>query len=150
MSKYVNRAMIVTCLAALISIPLAAQTVKSSGVKGSASTKDPNIKSNSLSNTPGKTVVPPASKGGPAAKGNACVLHIDNSTGYIVEFYFNGVAQGAMSPYADYTTSITPGGAQLYGTATFTNGTVLTFGPQVYACNATLGPDNVFTWTLTP
>jgi hypothetical protein len=142
--------MIVTCLAALISIPLAAQTVKSTANKGSASTPDPNIKSNSLANTPGKTVVAPPSKGGPAAKGAACVLHIDNSTGYIVEFYFNGVAQGAMAPWGDYQTAITPGGAQLYGTATFTDGTVLTFGPQVYACNATLGPDAVFTWTLTP
>lgn len=148
MSKFVNRAVIVTCFAALISIPLAAQNVKSSATKGT--TPDPNIKSTSMSNTMGKTVVPPASKGGPAAKGNACVLHIDNATAYIVVFYFNGVAQGAMSPYADYTTSITPGGAQLYGTATFTNGTVLTFGPQVYACDASLGPDAVFTWTLTP
>jgi len=139
--------MIVACLAALTSIPLAAQ-VKSSAVKGS--TPDPNIKNSSLTNTPGQNVVAPQSKGGPAAKGAGCVLHIDNSTGYIVEFYFNGVAQGAMSPWGDYTTSITPGGAQLYGTATFTNGQVLTFGPENYACNATLGPDATFTWTLTP
>jgi len=150
MSKYVNRAMIVTCFAALISIPLAAQTVKSTANKGSASTPDPNVKSNSLANTPGKTVVAPQSKGGPAAKGPGCVLHIDNSTGYIVVFYFNGIAQGAMSPYSDYTTAITPGGAQLYGTATFTNGEVLTFGPQAYVCDASLGPDAVFTWTLNP
>ena len=72
MSKNVNRALIVTCFAALISIPLAAQTVKSASQKGT--TPDPNIKSNSLSNTPGKTVVAPPSKGGPAAKGPGCVL----------------------------------------------------------------------------
>jgi hypothetical protein len=150
MSKFVNRALIVTCFAALISIPLAATTVKSAANKGSASATDPNIKSNSLANTPGKTVVAPHSKGGPAAKGPGCVLHIDNSTGYIVEFYFNGVAQGAMSPWGDYQTAITPGGAQLYGTATFTNGQVLTFGPQAYICTASPGADAVFTWTLTP
>ncbi len=138
--------MIVTCLAALSSIPLAAQA-KSSGVKGT--TPDPNIKSSSLTNTPGQNVVAPQSKGGPASKGAGCVLHIDNSTGYIVEFYFNGIAEGAMSPWSDYTNSITPGGAELYATATFTDGTVLTFGPQAYACNASLGPDATFTWTLT-
>jgi hypothetical protein len=143
--------MIVTCFAALTSIPLAAQ-IKScdSPAKRQASTPDPNIKSNSLMNASGQNIVAPQSKGGPASKGAGCVLHIDNSTGYIVEFYFNGIAQGAMSPWGDYTTSITPGGAQLYGTATFTDGTVLTFGPQTYACSATLGPDATFTWTLTP
>jgi len=149
MTKYLDRAMIVMCAAALLSIPLAAQS-KSSGVKGQASTPDPNIKSDSLTNTPGQTVVPPPSKGGPASKGAGCVLHIDNSTAYIIEFYFNGIAEGAMSPWSDYTNTITPGGASLYGKATFTDGSVLTFGPQAYQCNASLGPDATFTWTLTP
>jgi len=150
MSKYVNRALIVTCFAALISISLAAQTVKSTGVKWPAGTPNPNFKSSSLANTPGKPVVAPQSKGGPAAKGAACVLHIDNSTGYIVEFYANGNAQGAISPWGDLTTTIISPGAQLYATVTFTNGTLIGYGPQQFTCKASPGPDAVFTWTLTP
>ena len=148
MTKYLLRAALVACIAALVSIPMTAQnTADTSGVKGQAKAQDSNIKDNSTTNSPDQKIVPPPGKGGPQAKGpwGTCVLHIDNHTPYYVQFYFNGDLDGVIGPWGELYPDITPGMAQLYARAVFNDGTVLTFGPREYRCN---GGD--FRWTLTP
>jgi hypothetical protein len=148
MAKYLVRVALVTCIAVLVSLPMAAQnTAETSGVKGQADTQDSHIKSNSLANSPDQKIVAPQSKGGPQAKGpwGTCNIHIDNHTPYIVQFYFNGDLDGVMGPWGDLYPNITQGVAELYARAVFDDGTVLTYGPREYRCS---GGD--FRWTLTP
>jgi hypothetical protein len=148
MGKYLGRIVIAACFTALVSMPLMATTVKTSGNQAQAGAQDKNINPNSGTNMPGEKSVAPASKGGPASKGPFdCHLHVDNSTAWYVQFYFNGDAAGTIGPWGDYYPNITVGSAQLYARAVFDNGTVLTFGPVNYQCT---GNDNVYTWTLTP
>ena len=148
MGKCFSRIVIATCFAALVSMPLMAKTVNTSGTQAQASAQDKNINGNGGTNQQGQKSVAPPSKGGPATKGPFdCHLHVNNSTAWYVQFYFNGDAAGAMGPWGDLYPNITVGTAQLYARATFENGTVLTFGPVNYLCT---GNDNTYTWTLTP
>jgi hypothetical protein len=150
MGKYLSRVVMVACIAGLTALPLAAQkgtTIQTKGVQGQANTKDTHINSDSMENLPGQKVVAPASKGGPMAKGPGCVLHINNSTAWNVQFYFNGNLTGVIGAYGDYYPSITLGNAQLYARALFTNGTVYTFGPINYDCAIN---GSTYTWTLNP
>jgi hypothetical protein len=133
--------------AALLPLSLPAQTkVTTSGRKGAANS-DNHVKMDNWSNAPGAKVAPPAKKGGPAAKGpyGTCTVDVDNRTPWIVQFYFQGSAAGVVGPWGDLYPNITPGTAQLYGRATFTDGSSLTFGPETFVCN---GQD--FHWSLTP
>jgi hypothetical protein len=147
MGKYLVWAALVICIAALVSIPLAAQNVENSGVKAQANAQDTHVKNSNPTNSPDTKIAPPQKKGGPTAKGpwGTCILHIDNHTGLIVQFYFNGVLDGVIGPWGDFYPSITQGNAELYARAVFDDGSVLTFGPRDYHCS---GAD--FTWTLTP
>lgn len=135
------------CIAALVSAPLVAQTITTKGVKGAASGKDANVQSDSVANPEHPDIAAPEKKGGPKSRGlgGTCDIHVDNRTPYYVTFYFNGSAAGAMGPWGDLYPNITQGNAVLYARATFTNGTVLTFGPRSFTCT---GSD--FVWTLTP
>jgi len=149
MYKRLLQSMLITCLAALIAIPAAAQNASSannSGEKGQANAQDQNIKNDQLANAPGqKHQPPPARKGGPAAKGIYCDVHIDNRTPLIVSVYMNGDLLGVIGPWGDLYPDITYGTAQLYARAVFTDGSVLTFGPRNYQCVG-----GSYTWSLTP
>ena len=148
MGKYLVRFMLAACFAALVSIPLAAQnnSAENKGVKGQANAQDANVKNNNSTNSPDTKIAPPERKGGPKAKGpwGTCTLHIDNRTGFIVQFYFNGTLDGLIGPWGDLYPSITQGNAQLYARAVFDDGSSLAFGPREYHCS---GGD--FTWSLT-
>ena len=150
MRKFLARTLTLACMAALTALPLTAQkttTIKTKGVQGQASAKDPHINTDSMMNTTTQKFVAPPSKGGPAAKGPGCVLHVNNSTAWIVQFYFNGNLTAAIGPWGDYYPSMTLGNAQLYARAVFTNGTVYTFGPINYDCAIN---GSTYTWNLTP
>jgi len=146
MNSFAVRAAVV-CIAALVSIPLAAQNVATSGVKGSSSDKDTHIKSEKAVNSVDQKIPAPEKKGGPKSRGlnGTCNIHVDNRTPYYVTFYFDGQPAGALGPWGDLLPNITQGVAQIYARATFTNGSVLTFGPRDLRCT---GGD--FTWTLNP
>jgi hypothetical protein len=135
------------CSTALVSIPAIAQNVSAKGIKGSASAHDINIQSDSLINSKNSVFAAPQSKGGYASRGlnGTCNIHVNNKTGYYVSFYFNGNAAGAVGPWGDLYPTSSEGSAVLYAKAVFTDGTVLTFGPQNFSCTGT-----DFTWTLTP
>jgi hypothetical protein len=146
MVKPLLRTSLMLCIAALIAIPMAAQNVTTNGVKGSSASSDAHVKSNDMTNSLNQNIAPPPSKGGPKAKGGAwCNIHVDNHTGYYVQFYVNGELGGVIGPWGDLYPDITGGYAQLYARAVFNNGDVLTFGPRDYTCS---GAD--FHWTLTP
>jgi hypothetical protein len=147
MGKHLIRAAFVACIATLLSIPMAAQkAAENSGVKAQANVPDTHVKNDSPTNSLGQKIAPPPSKGGPKAKGpwGTCNVHVDNRTGLIVYFYFQGTREGVVSPWGDLYDNITPGVAELYGRAVFDDGSELTFGPRQYRCT---GDD--FTWTLT-
>ncbi len=135
------------CLTALLSIPAMAQGVSAKGIKKAASANDLNIHNDSLVNSMNSAVPAPASKGGFSARGlnGTCNIHVNNKTGYYITFYFNGNAAGAIGPWGDLYPTSTEGNAVLYARAVFTDGSVLTFGPQNFTCTGT-----DFTWTLTP
>jgi len=149
MKRNLIQIVIAACFAALVSLPVTAQTtVASSGVKAQASVQDNNIKTAQAINAPDQKIIAPASKGGPRAKGAFdCHLHINNSTALFVDFYFNGYPAGSMGPWGDLYPEITVGRATLYARAVFRDGSVVTFGPRNYDCT---GYDNSYTWTLTP
>lgn len=135
------------CLTALLSIPAIAQGTSAKGVRKASSTSDFNIQSDSLVNSMNSSVPAPVSKGGFNTRGlnGTCNIHVNNKTGYYVTFYFNGNAAGAVGPWGDLYPTSTEGKAVLYAKAVFTDGSVLTFGPQDFTCTGT-----DFTWTLTP
>jgi len=134
-------------ITALVSVPLMAENASSKGVKGAADAKDSNVRSTSIVNPEHPNVAAPESKGAPKTRGlgGTCNIHVDNHTPYYIQFYFNGNAAGAMGPWGDLYPNITQGSAVLYAKATFTDGSVMTFGPRDLTCT---GGD--FTWTLTP
>jgi hypothetical protein len=135
------------CIAAVLPVSSIAQkALTTNGNQAQASTADTHVKSNSWTNSLDHKIAPPPKKGGPAAKGayGTCTVHVDNATGYIVQFYFNGSPAGVMGPWGDLYPNITPGRAELYGRAVFDNGTVLTFGPETFLCSGT-----DLHWTLT-
>jgi hypothetical protein len=137
----------ILCATALAATPLIAQNATAKGAKGSASAKDSNVKTTSMTNPENPKIVAPEKKGGPKSRGlgGTCDIHVDNHTPYYVQFYFNGEPAGVLGPWGDLYPNITQGNAQLYGRAVFDNGTVLTFGPEAYRCTG-----GNFTWTLTP
>jgi hypothetical protein len=140
------RLTLLVCACTTMSLPMLGQNTTTSSKKA-AGGADANIKSNTLTNPVGVKIAPPPSKGGPAAKGpnGTCDLHINNETGWNINFYFNGGLNGVVGAWGNLDPNITPGSATLYATALFTDGTTLTFGPINYQCAG-----GNYTWNLTP
>lgn len=134
-------------IAALVAIPVMAESAASKGANGLASVRDNNIRSDNMMNSKSSMVAAPENKGGAKSRGlnGTCNIHVNNSTGYYVQFYFNGNPAGAMGPWGDLYPNTTEGRGVLYARAVFNDGSVMTFGPQNFTCT---GSD--FTWTLTP
>jgi hypothetical protein len=134
-------------ITALVSITVMAENASSKGMSATTGGKDSNILSDSLVNSKGNSVAAPASKGGFQTRGlnGTCNIHVNNSTGYYVTFYFNGVAAGALGPWGDLYPNSTEGRGTLYARAVFTDGSAMTFGPRDFTCTGT-----DFVWTLTP
>jgi hypothetical protein len=134
-------------ITALASITVMAENASSKGVKGLAGSTDGNILSNSVMNSKNSNVAAPPTKGGFQTRGlnGTCNIHINNKTGLYVTFYFNGNAAGALGPWGDLYPNSTEGKGTLYAKASFTDGSVMTFGPRDFTCTGT-----DFVWTLTP
>jgi hypothetical protein len=115
---------------------------KSAKSRGASDAKDENIKQDSKPNDPNAKIEAPPDKGGPKTRGGSCRIHIDNRTPYYVSVYTDGQYRGQVSPYGDSVGYVGCGDTTVYGRATFTDGSVLTWGPTVYFL------DGSFTWTL--
>jgi hypothetical protein len=134
-------------ITALVSNTAMAENASSKGAKGLGGTPDSNILNSNMVNSKNSMVEAPESKGGAKSRGlnGTCNIHVNNSTALYVTFYFNGVAAGALGPWGDLYPNSTEGRGTLYARATFTDGSVMTFGPRDFTCTGT-----DFVWTLTP
>jgi|HubBroStandDraft_4_1064222.scaffolds.fasta_scaffold04069_4 hypothetical protein len=117
-------------------------TTKSEKSRGASSAPDENIKHDNAANDPNAKIAAPPAKGGTKTRGGYCRLHVDNQTQWYISVYFDGDYRGQVSPWGDSYGWVGCGDTKLYGKATFTDGSVLTWGPQIYYINGT------FTWTL--
>jgi hypothetical protein len=118
-------------------------TTKATTSRGDANTPDPNIKHDRAANDPNAKIEAPAAKGGAKTRQAACRIHIDNRTGLYIDIFTDGNFRGTISPYDDTYGYVECGNTTFYGRATFTNGSVRTWGPAVYFV------DGSFTWSLT-
>jgi hypothetical protein len=110
--------------------------------------EDPNVKSATRVNDPKAPEPPaPAAKGGEKPRGqiSTCDVHVDNRTPWYIQIYVDGNYSGMMSPYGDLYTRAIAGPTLLYARATFTDGSVLTWGPRKVPCPAW----TEYTWKLT-
>jgi len=120
-----------------------AASAKATKSRGDATAKDENIKQDAGPNDPNAKIPAPPDKGGPKTRGSYCLVDVDNRTPYYISVYTDGNYRGQVSPYGDLVGYVGCGNTRLYGKATFTDGSVQTFGPSVYYV------DGKFTWSLT-
>lgn len=120
------------------------KTAETKSQKSRGEGKDEHIKNNSAANDPKSTMEAPPAKGGKKTRGGTASVVFDNYTAYKIQIYANGDYLGVISPYGNGTSYATPGSAELYGRADFTDGTVLTWGPQTVSLEA----GETFTWKL--
>jgi hypothetical protein len=110
-----------------------------------AATTDENIKKARGPNEANGAAVPaPATKGGAGTRGSVSVVHLDNWTNYVIDLYVNGEFCATSGPWGDAYCLVTPGNAVLYGKATFTDGSSITWGPRATYV------DGTYDWKLTP
>lgn len=69
---------------------------------------------------------------------------VDNYTGWSIDIYVDGSYRGTIAPYDRKVTWAIPGNTQLYGKATFVDGSYMYWGPM----NASTG--YAYTWNLHP
>ena len=106
--------------------------LKASGGSGSA---DKNIKKDEvLNNTKAPKATAPRSKGGKTRGAAGCEVRLDNSTGWIIKIYVDGIYRGAMGAYDDSRLVVQAGLTRVYARADFTNGTYKYWGPSDYRC----------------
>lgn len=67
---------------------------------------------------------------------NECKVHFDNRSALFIATYAEGSYRGELSPWGDVQTFVIAGRTRLYARATFTDGTVSTWGPRVVDCPA--------------
>jgi hypothetical protein len=123
--------------------PSNSATSKAQKSRGAPGSKDEHIKHAQQPNDPNAPAVAPPDKGGPKTRGIACRIHIDNRTPWYVDVYTDGDYRGQVSPWGDSYGWVGCGNTNLYGVATFSDGSNLTWGPTVRSVDGTL------TWSLT-
>jgi hypothetical protein len=120
------------------------KTSETKSQKSRGEGKDEHIKNNSAANDPKTTMEPPVEKGGKKTRGAYAQVVFDNYTAYKIQIYANGDYLGMVSGYGKGSSYSTPGTAELYGRADFTDGSTLTWGPVTVS----LDPGDTFTWKL--
>jgi hypothetical protein len=111
-------------------------TVDTHGQKARGSAdNDPNVKTKAATNDPSKKMPAPAHKGGPKDRAGACVVMFDNYTPWAIEAFVDGDYWGVVPRYGELTAYVGNGRTQVYARARFTDGSMLTFGPQYFGCN---------------
>jgi hypothetical protein len=126
--------------------PAADQSGKSDKATKGRGGADPNIKAESATNTPGQEPAAPPKKGGAQGRGIFdCWVDYDNNTPWYIQVYADGNFRGTVGPWGNLTVNVGAGITKVYGRATFTDGTVLTWGPQTFNCAS----NGVVPWHLT-
>jgi len=120
------------------------KAVETKSQKSRGEGKDEHIKNNSAANDPKSLMEAPPEKGGKKSRGAYATVVFDNYTAYKIQIYANGEYLGMVSGYGKGTSYSTPGSAELYGRAEFTDGSTLTWGPQ----SVSLDAGDTFTWKL--
>lgn len=111
--------------------------------KGRGGGTDENIKNDTRTNDPSKPAPAPPDKGGERAKGqSSCAVVVDNRTGFYVDIYVDGSFRGTVGPWGDAYCYTGAGSTRLYGVATFSDGSRLTWGPSTVTCYGR------YTWQL--
>lgn len=117
-------------------------TAKAQRARGTGA--DENIKKDSVLNDPAVKPPAPAAKGGEKTRGILCGVLLDNWTPWYVKFYVDGVHWGAAGPWGEVSGLAFAGGTRAYARADFTDGTVYSWGPQVFNCQR----DEVYRWKI--
>lgn len=121
-------------------------TVDAHGQKSrGAADNDPNVKTKEATNDPSKKATAPPQKGGPKSRAATCFVMFDNYTPWALEAFVDGDYSGVVPRYGELTTYVGNGRTQVYARARFTDGSMLTFGPQYFDCT-----NERLTWKLHP
>jgi len=109
---------------------------------------DENIKvgeDQAAKNDPAKEPPAPPDKGGAKTRGYLdCWVSVNNYTPWWVDVYVDGTYRGQASPWGAGVVNAGSGGTALYAAATFTDGSVRSWGPRRFLCS----PDGRFSWRL--
>jgi len=115
-----------------------------------AAAEDENIRVRAGVNVRGGPAEPaPADKApaGTMSRGaNECRVQFDNRSSLFVATYAEGAYRGELPPWGDVYTFVIAGQARLYARATFTDGSVSTWGPRLVECPA----GGTYKWMLFP
>jgi hypothetical protein len=120
-----------------------APEVKADAQKQSAAGQDENIKSRSDQNDPASAPKAPPDKGGEKTRGGVCYFLVDNRTPWKIQIFVDGDYVGLVSGWGDARGTYAGGGHTIYGLATFTDGSRITWGPTQISCLGT------YRWRLT-
>lgn len=96
---------------------------------------DKNIKVDEKPNKAGESANPPAGKAGTRSSAAAgCRVELDNSTGWFIKVYVDGVFRGTMGKWDDSYLTVLPGETTVYARADFDDGSYKYWGPKLYSC----------------
>jgi len=110
-----------------------------------AGEQDPNVKSNSETNSPDAKAAPPPSKSGKRGAGPyECGIHVDNRTPWLAKVYVDGNYVGTVNRYGDIAGITGNGATSVYAIAPFVNAPDRYWGPHVFNCAA----GDVYVWRL--
>ncbi|MFH1197169.1 MAG: hypothetical protein V1720_15840 [bacterium] len=119
------------------------QSVETKASKSRGAGEDENIKSNVKVNSKDAAdkFLPPYAKGGEKSRASNIKVIVENWTPYYVDIYNDGYYQGTIGPWDDSYFMDYGDAIELYGVATFDDGSTLTWGPH-YVAN-----DEYYTYT---
>lgn len=92
----------------------------------------------SLVNDPNAKVAPPANKGGAKTRAGLgwCTVAIFNWTPWRIQIFVDDDFKGLVSSFGDGTVDALTGKTKIYGRAEFTDGSYLSWGPQIFDCES--------------
>lgn len=142
-----SRAAIVACTAAALLAIAVPTTVQAQGrsEERAATPRGGTQEDENIRVPAGRNVRGEAGESAPMAKAptgtrsrgaNECKVHFDNRSALFIATYAEGSYRGELSPWGDVQTFVVAGRTRLYARATFTDGTVSTWGPRVVDCPA--------------
>jgi len=144
-------ALLVACsTAALLAAPPAhaqqpqANAAETKSAKGRGAGADENIKMQRAPNKPGAETPAPTSKGGDKSRGSTSIVHVDNHTNLYIDAYMDGSYCATVGPWGDVWCNVGTGNTRMYGRAEFTDGSSLSWGPNIGYV------DGTYTWRLWP
>jgi hypothetical protein len=129
----------------LVAEPQQEQVVTAKAQKARGTGADENIKRDSFVNDPAVKPPAPPAKGGEKTRGYLCGIVLDNWTPWYVGFYIDGDAWGTAGPWGAASGVAFAGTTRVYARATFTDGSSLSWGPQIFNCRR----DEVYHWKIT-